>query len=157
MFPMTDHEGYPVNAMYQVPPDGIRYRRRSPMGLFRPVDLAPDRRLIICNGPLETAALSALGFQAVGRPALGQVATHLINLLQLLRPEEVVIVARSCGAEDGYDSEHGLIWKLVIHCGGCRMLALPWGRGGSRPPGATPGSREQILDLIGKSEVHRST
>jgi len=60
---------------------------------FFPADLGSGGRLLVCEGPRDTAAALDWGFQAAGRPSCRGGVKHLTELVKRLRPEDVVIVA----------------------------------------------------------------
>ena len=92
-FPMRDARGRVL---------GIRLRYRngrklsikgSKEGLFLPDDLHAGSRLLVCEGPTDTAALLDLGFDAVGRPSCTGGTKHIVALAKRLRPVEIAIIA----------------------------------------------------------------
>ena len=67
-------------------------------GLFLPAELSSAGRLLIAEGPTDTAALLDLGFSAVGRPSCQGGADLLTELVRQREAAEVVIVADADGA-----------------------------------------------------------
>jgi hypothetical protein len=67
--------------------------RGSRNGLFVPRDLRADERLLLPEGPTDTAAALALGFEAVGRPSCSGGGGHVVELVRRLAPRKVVVVA----------------------------------------------------------------
>ncbi len=68
-FPMVGADGNILGIRLRLT-DGLKLAVRGGReGLFVPEDLGTDRRLLICEGPSDTAAMLDLGFDAVGRPS----------------------------------------------------------------------------------------
>lgn len=61
-------------------------------GLFIPAGDRP-KRLLVCEGPTDTAALLDLGFYAVGRPNCSGGTRHLVALVREWGVEQVTILA----------------------------------------------------------------
>jgi phage/plasmid primase-like uncharacterized protein len=75
-------------------PDGRKWAVRGGReGLFLPAGLDVAQRLLICEGPTDTAAALDLGFAAVGRPSCTGGAGLLLRLVRERHPAEVVVVA----------------------------------------------------------------
>jgi hypothetical protein len=62
-------------------------------GLFIPDGLDAAQRLLICEGPTDTAAALDMGCAAVGRPSCNGGVDLLLRLVRARRPGELVIVA----------------------------------------------------------------
>lgn len=91
-FPMKDGGGriVGVRLRYAKGKAAIRGGRE---GLFIPEGLHAGGRLLIAEGPTDTAALLDLGFNAVGRPSCTGGVKHLVELAKRLKPVEVAIIA----------------------------------------------------------------
>jgi DNA primase len=61
--------------------------------LFLPTALRSGERLVIAEGPTDTAAILGLGFQAVGRPSCEGGVQQLVRLVRRLHVADVVIAA----------------------------------------------------------------
>jgi hypothetical protein len=92
-FPMFDARGVVC---------GIRIRRGdgkklsvsgSRSGVFVPRDLVIAGRLLICEGPTDTAAMLDVGFAAIGRPSCSTGTDLTCRIALSLAPLEVVIIA----------------------------------------------------------------
>ena len=94
-------------------------------GLFVPSDLKPRGRLMIGEGPTDTAALLDLGFQAVGRPSCSGGVRHAVALLQRLQPAEVVVVADA--DEPGQRGAEALAGRLLAYVPAARLITPPPG------------------------------
>jgi hypothetical protein len=62
-------------------------------GLFLPRDLDASQRLLICEGPTDTAAALDMGCAAVGRPSCSGGLDLLLRLVRERHPAELLIVA----------------------------------------------------------------
>lgn len=93
-FPMVNADGAVVGIRLRRP-NGSKFAVTGGReGLFLPATDPTEPRLLVCEGPTETAALLDLGFRAmVGRPSCTGGVKLLVELVQRRRPGEVVIVA----------------------------------------------------------------
>jgi 5S rRNA maturation endonuclease (ribonuclease M5) len=118
-FPMKDGYGNYI---------GIRLRNAegrkwavtgSRAGIFIP-KIPPRRRMMITEGPTDTAAGISLGLYTVGRPSCSGGSTHLIDHVKRARVAEVVIVADNDdpGIRGAQELQH---WLPVPSC----ILMLP--------------------------------
>lgn len=127
-FPMTDPVTGRVVGVRLRRPDGSKFAVKGGReGLFLP-DSAPEAsdRLLIAEGPTDTAALLDLGFPgAVGRPSCTGGTKHLVALVRLRRPREVVIVAD--GDETGRLGASRLASALVCQVRAVRVVTPPAG------------------------------
>ncbi len=138
-FPMVDVDGHVL---------GIRLRRAGGKktsvrgghdGLFLPVPEAPDLggRLLVCEGPTDTAAALDLGFDAVGRPSCLGGVKLLVELVQRMKPADVVIVGD--GDAPGQRGAESLASVLTAYCPAVRIItpaapfkdARAWRQGGA--------------------------
>jgi phage/plasmid primase-like uncharacterized protein len=110
--------------------DGRKWAvKGSRQGLFIPECLnnCADR-LLICEGPTDTAALLDLGFDAVGRPSCNGGNRCVLGLVLSdgrLVPREVVIVADS--DEPGQRGAWKLATTLVAYVSRVRIIEPPGG------------------------------
>lgn len=73
-------------------------------GLFWPDDLTGAGPLLVCEGPTDTAALLALGYDAIGRPSCAGAIELVVEGVEGLRRHDVVVVADTDGPGlDGAD------------------------------------------------------
>lgn len=92
-FPMSAVEG-PVRGIRLRSPDGRKWSVRGGRdGLFVPSDVCLGGLLIVCEGATDVAALIGLGLGAVGRPSCMGGGGLLADLLSLVRPDGVAIIA----------------------------------------------------------------
>lgn len=69
-FPVSDAAGVLTGIRLRLA-DGRKLSvRGGPEGLFVPADLGQPERLLIAEGPTDTASLLDLGLAAVGRPGI---------------------------------------------------------------------------------------
>jgi len=92
-------------------------------GLFLPADLGDAERLVIAEGPTDTAALLDLGFSAAGRPSCAGGGQHVIDLVKRLRPEQAVIVADS--DTPGRRGADALACRLAAYVPEVRVITPP--------------------------------
>jgi phage/plasmid primase-like uncharacterized protein len=92
-FPMSGAAGE-VRGIRLRGPDGRKWAVAGGReGLFIPDRLDAAQRLLICEGPTDTAAALDMGCEAVGRPSCTGGAGLLLRLVRDRRPAEVVVVA----------------------------------------------------------------
>ncbi|MEM9703827.1 MAG: hypothetical protein AAF907_15420, partial [Planctomycetota bacterium] len=101
-FPMRAADGGVRGVRTRTAAGAKRAVTGSRDGLFLPAGWTadpPERpdRLVICEGPTDTAALLAWGFAAAGRPSAHGAAGIVADLCSRLRPAEVVILADADG------------------------------------------------------------
>jgi hypothetical protein len=107
-------------------PDGRKLSvRRGCEGLFIPGALDAGRRLLICEGPTDTAAMLDLGFSAVGRPSCTGGVRLLVELARRWRVPELVVVADS--DVPGQRGAESLASVLAAYCPVVRIIAPPAG------------------------------
>jgi len=124
-FPMTDAAGNVLGIRLRSPSGRKWSVRGGKEGLFTPSGLKPGGRLLVCEGPTDTAALLGLGFAAVGRPSCLGGVRHVVQLVQRLAPAEVVIVAdRDVPGQRGADR---LAVTLVAYVPVLRVIRPPEG------------------------------
>ena len=92
-FPMKDPSGRTLGIRLRLPSGRKLAVKGGKEGLFIPSELEPGGRLLIAEGPTDTAALLDFGFQAVGRPSCSGGTRHLVGLVRRLQPAGVVVAA----------------------------------------------------------------
>lgn len=122
-FPMRSADGSIVGIRLRLANGRKLSIRGGKEGLFVPEDLRPGGRLLICEGPTDTAAALDWGFPAVGRPSCTGGAPRLVDLVSRLRPAEVVIVAD--GDTPGRRGADGLARGLVAYVAAVKVIAPP--------------------------------
>jgi hypothetical protein len=93
-------------------------------GLFMPQGLQESSKLLVCEGPTDTAALLDLRFMAVGRPSCSGGVQALCDVAPRLRPTEVVIVSDRDGP--GQRGAENLASVLVAYCPVLRVIVPPF-------------------------------
>ena len=137
---------------------GIRLRRPNGSkfavtgghdGLFIPDDLpdADGGRLLVCEGPTDTAALLDFGFSAVGRSSCTGGVRLLVELAKQRRPAEVCIIAD--GDAPGQRGAGNLAAVLLAYCPAVRIATPPAGFKDARQwkqRGATAADVAAVID-----------
>jgi phage/plasmid primase-like uncharacterized protein len=147
-FAMTDAGGAVLGIRLRRP-DGRKLAvRGGKEGLFVPegFDVAGGR-LLITEGPTDTAALLDLGFPAVGRPSCSSGTRLLVELVRKQNPREVVIVADADAP--GQRGAERLAAVLVAYCAAVRVVAPPAGVKDARQwkqRGATAADVQAVID-----------
>ncbi len=153
-FPMTDGQGNVLGIRLRRP-NGFKFSvKGGHEGLFvpqRPHDGAmtamSSSRLLVCEGPTDTAALMDMGFDnVVGRPSCSGGVKLLAELVQRIRPNDAVIVADA--DEPGQFGAAILASALAVHVPIVRVIAPPGGFKDARiwrQAGATRRDVEQIV------------
>ncbi len=124
-FPMRDASGAVTGVRLRLPSGRKLSIRGGREGLFLPDDLHAGSRLLIAEGPSDTAALLDLGFDAVGRPSCTGGTKHLVELVKRLQPVEVAIVAD--GDEPGQRGADRLAVALLAYVPIVRVVIPPPG------------------------------
>ena len=86
---------------------------------------ASGGRLLVCEGPTDTASLMDLGFSVVGRPSCTGGTKHIVELAKRLKPVEVAIVAD--GDEPGQRGDDRLATALLAYVPVVRVVIPPPG------------------------------
>ena len=154
-FPMSDADGF-VTGIRLRAPDGRKWAvTGSRDGLFVPRDLAFDDRVLVCEGPTDTAALLDLGFEAVGRPSCAG-GKHLVcELAQRHKVPEVVIVADNGGP--GVRGAESLASTLILYCPAVRIIYPPDGISDARAWVQAGATYDAVLETIEAASVRRLT
>lgn len=115
-WPMRNAAGDVVGVRLRCPKTGKKWAvKGSRAGLFFALDLLTierPERLIVCEGPTDTAAMLAVGLHAVGVPSAGGGSDLLVSICRRLRPGEVVMLADGDGP--GLEGMSRLADALVI-------------------------------------------
>jgi hypothetical protein len=124
-FPMVDVDGNVLGIRLRLP-DGRKLAvPGGHEGLFIATDLDLAERVLICEGPTDTAALLDLGFPAIGRPSCTGGAKLLVDLVEQRKPREVVIVAD--GDLPDQRGAQSLAVVLVAYAAAVRIITPPVG------------------------------
>ncbi len=124
-FPMSDAGGRILGVRLRLPSGRKLSVRGGKEGLFIPTDLNAGGRLLVCEGPTDTAALLGLGLSAVGRPSCSGGVRLLVELVKQRRTADVVIVADGDGP--GQRGAGNLAAVLMAYCPAVRIIAPPVG------------------------------
>ena len=137
-FPMFDDQGR-VRGIRLRARDGSKYAvKGSREGLFLPSELEPVDRILVCEGPTDTAAMLDLGFEAIGRPSCTGGADLVERFVRTIRVDDVAIIADE--DEVGRKGAYSLGARLRLICSVVRVVtpgneagdARAWVNGGAR-------------------------
>ncbi|HEX8916274.1 MAG TPA: toprim domain-containing protein [Humisphaera sp.] len=125
-FPMFDADHRVVGIRLRRP-NGRKFAVRGGReGLFVPTGLPTGiPRLLVAEGPTDTAAILGLGFEAVGRSSCTGGAKLLVTLARGRRVREVVIVADA--DEPGRRGAESLATALLPYVDVVRVIVPPDG------------------------------
>ena len=152
-FPMSDANGKVT---------GIRLRLRngrklsvkgSREGLFLPKGLEPNKQILVCEGPTDTAALLDLGFQSVGRPSCMGGKKLVCELVRRLETKTVVCVADN--DEPGRNGAGKLASSLAVYCPDVRIVSPPNGVKDARAWKQVGATTEDVTEAIEGAEVRK--
>jgi hypothetical protein len=151
-FPMTDAAGNVVGIRLRL--DGGRKFavRGGREGLFIPSNLLDCEHLLICEGPTDTAALLDLGFCVVGRPSCTGGGRLLVQLVNSLKPTDVVIVADADAP--GERGAAALASILALYCP-VRMIRPPNGIKDARAWKSAGATATEVLTLMDAAPTRR--
>jgi hypothetical protein len=152
-FPMTDADGVILGIRLRRL-DGSKFAVRGGReGLFLPAPAPTEPRLLVCEGPTDTAALLDLGYKAVvGRPSCTGGERLVTELCQRRGPAEVVIVAD--GDEPGRRGADDLAGVLRAYVPSVRVV-VPRSYKDVREFVQAGGTREQLERAIAASPARR--
>lgn len=146
-FPMSDASGRIVGVRLRLTSGRKLAVKGGHEGLFLPDGLEPGGRLLVAEGPTDTAALLDLGFAAIGRPSCTGGVRHVVEMVRRVQPPEVVIVADQ--DEPGQQGADRLVTTLAAYCPAARMIAPPYGIKDARAwkrAGATAADVQAAID-----------
>jgi hypothetical protein len=146
-FPMHDAAGGVLGIRLRLPNGKKLSVRGGKEGLFIPAGLTPRGRLLVTEGPTDCAALLDLGFAAVGRPSCTGGVKLLVELVTMMKPTEVVIVADA--DSPGQRGAESLAAVLVAYWGVLKIIAPPVGIKDAREwkrSGATTTDVQAVVD-----------
>jgi 5S rRNA maturation endonuclease (ribonuclease M5) len=151
LFPMSDAAGNVVGIRLRLPNGRKLAVKGGREGLFLPSDLPDGRRLLVCEGPTDAAALLDLGFSAVGRPSCSGGTRHLVGLLRRLAVPEVVIVADADAP--GQAGAERLAAALVAYCPAVKVITPPAPHKDARAWKKAGATAADVLALIDAAPV----
>jgi DNA primase len=137
-------------------PDGFKFAvRGSKEGLFIPSPVEAKRsRLLICEGPTDTAALMDMGFaNVVGRPSCAGGIKLLVKLVRCWNTRQVVIF--SDGDEPGQRGAAGLASALAVYGPAVRVIRPPEGIKDARDWLRSGARRRDVEEVINAGRVLR--
>ncbi len=147
-FPMSDAGGRILGIRLRLAGGKKLSVKGGREGLFIPSDLHVDGgRLLVCEGPTDTAALLDLGLAAVGRPSCTGGVKLLVELVKQRRPAETIIVADTDAP--GQRGAENLAAVLVAYAAAVRVIAPSAGVKDARDwkrRGATAADLAAVID-----------
>lgn len=96
-FPMKDARGATIGIRLRRPDGGKLAVKGSRQGLFIPDGIDPRERLLVVEGPTDTAAALDLGFAAIGRPSCSGGVELVRNYIAGALTKEVTVFADADG------------------------------------------------------------
>src|SRR5262249_55252691 len=138
--------------------NGLKFAvKGSKQGLFIPSNqAASNSRLLICEGPTDTAAMLDMGFSnVVGRPSCTGGATLLAGLGRSRQPADIVIVADA--DEPGLHGADCLGSALVMYCRTLRVICPPGGMKDVRDWHRSGATRKDVESAILAAPVQQLT
>jgi hypothetical protein len=153
-FPMVDAAGRVLGIRLRRP-NGFKFSvAGGKEGLFLPALDATDRRLLVGEGPTDTAAQLDMGLHnVVGRPSCTGGVRLLVQLAQRRRPGEVVIVADA--DEAGLRGADNLASVLLAYVPAVRVIRPPTGIKDVRDWLRAGGTRRDVEAAIDAAPVRR--
>ncbi len=147
---MSDATGTIIGIRRRLPSGRKLAVRGGREGLFVPTALSRSGRLLICEGPTDTAAMLGLGFAALGRPSCSG-GTRFVGVLA--RAREVVIVAD--GDEPGRHGAIRLATTLHLHCPKVDIISPPPGVKDARAWVGAGATRHDIESTLANGPIVR--
>ncbi|MCG2682226.1 MAG: hypothetical protein L6306_01275 [Planctomycetales bacterium] len=147
-FPMYNADGKTLGIRLRLPGGRKLAVKGGKEGLFIPDALnVTGNRLLIAEGPTDTAAILDFGFMAIGRSSCTGGVALLIELARKLKPAGVVVVADADAP--GRRGAESLAGKLAAYCRDVRVISPPAGAKDARDwkrKGATAADVEAAID-----------
>ncbi len=158
-WPMLDHDDTVVGIRTRDMQTGEKKSvSGGTAGVFVPVDLPSDvDRLFIPEGPTDTAALSSIGFDCIGRPSCNGAVAITTKLVKRLHPSEVVIVADDDANGAGKRGAESLAVELVTVCKSVRIIFPPTGTNDARDWVRGGATADDVLSVVHAARVRSLT
>ena len=96
-FPMYDGTGAICGIRTRNPDGAKRAVTGSRAGVFLPTVHMPEHEAMVCEGPTDSAAAVALGFEPIGRPSCAGCERHVVDTCRRLGRRRVTICADGDG------------------------------------------------------------
>jgi hypothetical protein len=110
------------------------------------------KRILVCEGPTDTAAMLSLGFDAIGTSSAGAAESTLRNYLGKACPREVVFLADNDSSETGLRGALKLA-QSSVRFAPCRVISPPKGIKDARDWLKSGADRKVIETVIDSSDV----
>lgn len=62
-------------------------------GIFLPMEFIQSKRLVVCEGPTDTAAAMCLALPAIGRPSCSGGVDFILQYCERVKAKELIIIA----------------------------------------------------------------
>lgn len=144
-FPMVNADGRIVGVRLRTPSGRKLAIRGGKQGLFVPVGPSA-RRLVICEGPTDTAAVLDLELNAIGRPSCSGGAKQIVGLVVRSKPDRIVLIADS--DLSGCQGAQQLGATLVAYANEVRIVYPPNGVKDAREWVRQGATHEDLLRAI---------
>ena len=122
-FPLREADGGIVGINRRFANGDKRIIAGGKVGLYLPDDIEGADRLLVAEGGTDAAALLDMGFAAVGRFSCNTSSWHIVELVQRIRPTEVVAIADHDGP--GQRGAELLASTLVLHVPKVSIITTP--------------------------------
>lgn len=158
-WPMVDHHDNVVGIRTRDMKTGEK--KSIPGGdnaVFMPTGLVAGMdRLLIAEGPTDTAALLSIGFDCIGRPSCNGAVAITTKIVKRLHPSEVVIVADDDANEAGKRGAQSLAVSLVTVCPRVRIIFPPAGINDARDWVSGGATADDVLPVVHAAGVQSLT
>jgi len=145
-FPMRRGDGT-ICGIRLRSPDGRKWAvRGSRQGLFVPDGIDATDRLLVAEGPTDTAACLDWGLAAIGRPSCSGGTRDVVAYVRQHRPSEVVVLADA--DEPGLRGAEALAGVLVAYTAAVRVVRPPAETKDARGWRSTGASAKDVLAAI---------
>jgi hypothetical protein len=151
IFPMRDHVGGVTGIRLRLPNGKKLAVKGSRQGLFIPTGLPSEcEQLYIAEGESDTAALLAVGLDAIGRPGCTSCGALVSRYVRRVQPAEVVIMgdADEAGRRGAFD----LARRVRPVCPSVRVLFPPPGLKDSREWVCAGATAEDVRAAVQRAE-----
>lgn len=158
-WPMVDSSQQVVGIRLRCMQTGRKWSvKGGRAGLFVPAELSNTlERLFIAEGPTDTAAMLAVGFDCIGRPSCNGAIAITTNLVNKLRPSECVIVADNDANRAGRRGAQSLAAALVTSCPRVRIISPPNSINDARDWVRNGGTAEDVIRLVHTAPIQSLT
>lgn len=157
-WPMVDHSSRPVGIRLRAN-DGKKWAvRGSREGIFVPAGISARGTLYIVEGPTDTAALTSIKIDAIGRPSCQGAVGFTVDFLHLAHKRDVVILAdrdkphtRPDGAAwyPGREGAEALAKSIQPHCRSLKLIYPAAGK--DARAWVRSGATREVVELVARN------